>query len=201
VTKSKVISRLVELQPPILDAWLAERSRCILATAIGIDVLRHFDIDARPVSVQMDLWNKPWVDWVRAGKPGEGTITAVLDLERRGGYMLSAGDSSVPVPGGLQPGRWDGHLMVEVPGPTALLIDLDLQQFRRPAKGFNLPAAVVFHLTDPQGAEFTIPGGGKLRIETKRHDQSFTAAPDWNSQAKRQAVVKEVIRAIRSWGR
>lgn len=195
MTRGKVISRLIEQQPQILERELETRSRCILATSVGIDVLAAFGIDASPLSVKVDLVNAAWVKWVQDGKPG-----GITNLERCGGWALSAGyepgTSGAPYKP-PRPGHWDGHLVVELTGQKAV-IDLDMQQMNRPEKNIVLPSAVLLHLPDDDsGWEFNTPDGGKMLIQARREDDSFKGARDWWDKAKRKPMVDEVIRAIR----
>ena len=196
MTTSKVIRRLMAALPAVFAQREADgrmkRSRCILATAVGIDVLRAFDIKAVPMSVQLDVLNPAWVTWVNEGKPG-GQPT----LMARGGYALSAG---YPAGAGFttaltEPAGWDGHLMVYLPAQAALL-DLDAQQLNRPAHGIQIPVALMLK-TAGDISEFDTPGGGRMFVKAKPADQSFERAPDWWDRSRRWDLVQDITRAIR----
>lgn len=197
MTRLKTIQRLAKLQPAVFDRKKLAPSRCILATAVGVEVLGRFGVQARPLSVKLDLVNAAWVRWVQAGKPG-GQAAAL----KMGAWALAAGYP--PEAWGVQPnavakperGGWDGHLVVEVPG-NQCLIDLDMQQLNRPDKGIIMPDAAVLHLVEPDVGTYTTPDGGMLRVEAKREDLTFQAARDWWDRGNRADLVDEVERAVR----
>lgn len=193
MTRGKVIQRIIELQPVIFERQLGTPNRCILATSVGIDVLAHFGIDARPLSVKVQILNAAWVKWIRAGSPGGATLVGQMALKNAGGWAVVAGDEDGPEE---RPGHWNGHLVIELPGLRAVM-DLDLQQMARPQKGIVIPPAAVFHLADEHGGEYQTQDGGLVQITAKRGDESFRVARDWADQAKRRPLVDQVIRAIR----
>jgi len=194
VTRTKVIQRLAVQVPLVFRQHQLKATRCILATSVGLDVLRAFGIEARALSVKLDLVNAAWVRWVEAGKPGGDQ--AALKL---GAWALAAGypPEAWGVPKRVVPaGSWDGHLVIEVPA-MKVLIDLDMQQLNRADKGIVMPDAAVLHLVDSNVATYNTPDGGMLRIEARREDLSFQVARDWWDRPHRQGLVDEVIRGIR----
>ena len=183
MTQSKVLDRLVRYAPPILARAAAARHRCILATAVGLDVLAVFDVPAAPLAVLVDLVNQRYLDARAAG------FSAASAIATGGHVITTAPPEYTDVPGNA----WAGHLVICTHGG---LIDLDLQQFRRPAFGLELPAAAQFAWRDGLRArEFEVPGG-RLRYEVV-DDRSYEQSKDWYLPHRRAPIVGDVCRAIR----
>ena len=187
MTRSKVIDRLVTFGPPVIARWARTRARCILATAIGLDVLAAFEIAAEPWPVALTLANGIYLARIAAGEHPAMAVT-------RGGHVMQTADQEEY---DRRLGQWSGHLVIHVPAAEAL-IDLDLQQLARPERGIVLPAAVV--LAWPAGTrrrEYALPGGGQLAV-LATGDRTFTGGRDWTDAAKRAPLVEQVVRAIRA---
>jgi hypothetical protein len=182
----KVIDRLVTFGPAIIaeDPAVVCLSRCVLATAIGGDILDAFGIAWAPVPVHVTIANAAYLAAIDRGADPAVAIA-------RGGHVMTTRNA----PEG--PVNWAGHLILGVPA-QGVIVDLDLRQFTRPERTIDLPAAGLFPW--PAGArfrEFTSPEGIVLRYECT-NDRRFEAAPDWTRRARRARLVAAICRAIRS---
>lgn len=185
MTPGKVIERLVLFAPPVIAAYATERSRCVMATAIGVDVLHAFGIDAEPYPVRVEVRNGAFV---AAQRRGADVVTAIA----RGGHLLLTDDR----PTDPDSRYWAGHLMIHVPAQAALL-DLDFQQFGRPQHGIAACDAELFAWpTGTTAREFAGPNGARLTIEAT-DDRGFEVGGDWADRSRRVLLVDAVTRAIR----
>jgi hypothetical protein len=107
---------------------------CIAATAILIDLLDHFRLTARPLSVIATVFNPAMSE--RIDREGLPTLEeAERDWFPHGCYCLAVGV------GDPQPGKWPGHLVANL--AEKVLIDLTLDQADRPQYGILLPMPIV----------------------------------------------------------
>jgi hypothetical protein len=182
MTETKVIERLMTFAPAIIEAGTRVPNRCIAATAIGCAVLEAFGVKARPFPVLVEIANRAFVE---AKARGADEVTAVA----RGGHVLMI--SREPVPNG-----WCGHLVIHLPA-HALLMDLDFQQFRREAQQIAAAPAELFPW--PIGTTsraYTNPDGARMAIQATA-DRTWEASPDWSNPGRHEAMVCELVRAIR----
>lgn len=187
------------MAPPILEANSRTIQRCIMSTAVGVNVLQAFGItDARPLSLTLDVVNAAYLDWVREGKPG-----GIFEYQRRNCHVLSAGyppgtPGIQPIPDDARPG-WHGHVVVWVPS-VQTIIDLNMGGMSRPQKGMAMPDSAVLKLPTLEGFDYDLPNGGKMRIVGKADDWSFTDAKDWQMIAGQlnEPTTREVWRAVRA---
>lgn len=198
MTNSKVLTRLLQAHPAVFKAAQLHPSRCILATAVGVAVLQEFGIQAQGVSVRVDLFNKAFVDWKEGGEPG-----GYPGAEAAGGYMLSAGYSPDELPANTvinqyPAGRgWDGHLVMGLTlAGEDLIVDLDLQQMNRPARGIQVPDAAVFAWKNGQ-ATGRLPGGHVIAYAASPGNTTWQTAPDWAMVDRRTDLVMAVTRMVR----
>jgi hypothetical protein len=187
MTRAKVVGRLIAFTPPVLDACCQPIGRCILATAVGIEVLRAFDIDAAPLSVNVTLANAQYRQVL--GRGGD----AATAVARGGHLMLSANAAG----GAVQANEWGGHLVIAVPSQSVLL-DLDSRQFNRPRERIIVPPASIFAW--PAGTrqrEYREAGGVHLVIETVEDDR-YLRSPDWTDPGRRLPLARRLVHAIRA---
>ena len=185
MTPSKVIERLALFAPPVIAAYATERARCVIATAVGVDVLHAFGVDAEPYPVRVEVRNGAFE---AARRRGADPVTAIA----RGGHLLVTDDRP------LDPASrfWAGHLMIHLPAQAGLL-DLDFQQFARPQHAIAASDAEWFAWpTGTHGREFAGPSGARLVIEATG-DRGFEVGGDWADPRRRAPLVDAVTRAIR----
>ena len=185
MTSGKVIERLAQFAPPVIAAYATERARCVMATAVGVDVLHAFGVDAAPYPVRVELRNGAFE---AARRRGADPVTAIA----RGGHLLVTDDRP------LDPASkfWAGHLMIHLPA-QACLLDLDFQQFARPQYGIAAHEAECFAWpSGTNGREFAGPHGARIVIEATG-DRGFEIGGDWADPSRRAPLVDAVTRAIR----
>lgn len=190
VRPGKALRRVVEEAPRVFARMPLTRSRCVFATAVGVEALRELGVAAEPASVRTVLFNAAMRAWLEEGSPG-GEEEAI----RRGGYVLETEKNDAD-PIDWTAGRWRGHLVVRAAGH---LVDLDLQQMNRPQRGIRVPDAAAFAW--PEGSErrsYELPGGLLLGYELLPADRSFELVGDWrlDKPEKREAVAA-LVRAAR----
>jgi hypothetical protein len=176
-----VIDALVKLAPAVIALHAIKPNRCILATRVGCEVLRYFDVPHEPLVVNVKLVNAAMYAWGRDGYPGGAEAGKAL-----GAHMIEVHES-VPGPG------WSGHLVIEVAGG---IVDLDLQQFQRPAKAIDLPHAASFATSTAHDWVYEI-NGSHLWYIPRRGDTSFMRARDWYDHGDRMPAASLLIRAIK----
>ena len=193
MTAGKAIDRLVVFAPAIIAANAKPGGRCVLATAIGIDVLERFDVAAVPVSVRLRLANGAYLAHAERGMSAVGNVA-------NGGHLIDTGSDADPLTGTTTSDRgWHGHLVMALPGVS--LIDLDLQQLHRPQYGIVLPLAARFEwlglrVDRAAGREFPI-NGNRIRYDVRPNDQSWADAKDWIGVSRRRHIVDAIERCIR----
>lgn len=188
----EVLQEVTGLQPSTTLDGAGVQGRCILATKVGREVLHYFGILAHPVAVNLVAGNRPWLDWfvAQSGNPMPDGAWAVAASKN---YSGRTGNG------------WDGHLLLEIPGDPAQLLDLDFQQFARPTYGMDFPPTLLLPLAPAIRAEDyralrTVwwaddDSGCVLGIQqTQRTD--YRTAPDWQRYSHRQ-IIGPLIRAIR----
>lgn len=183
MTTEKALSRLLTFGPAVIAAHARVRSRCILATAVGLDVLTRFEIAAVELPVTVRIVNARFVKAVEAGA---SIATAIAT----GGHLM------VPAEGDeVDAKSWGGHLLLHLPG-RALLADLDFQQFNRPARGLRFRDAELFDWPAGTQRREYVRGGGRVEIQATE-DRTFERAPDWTEVERRAPLVAILCRAIR----
>jgi hypothetical protein len=198
MTPTKALRRIVAVLPAVIAPCMRSHGRCIAATRIGVEALRHFGVKAQPLAVDVQVFNAAAVQWVIEGQPG-GTDEFV----RRGCYYLSS--LRGPCAGERPPTRinvgptWDGHLVAHVPA-LGVIADFDFRQLARPEFGIvTAPAMVAGWDGDLQ--ECVLDGGARVlyrpRLDpmTGRPDEIWRESPDWTKPI--DDLVRVVVRAAR----
>lgn len=198
MTLTKLLNRLAERGPSVINKHTKPGPHCVLSTTVGQMALARFGVQAEPYPVAVIVCNQAWVDWRDSDYQG-----GVAEQQRRGAYLLSntpdfKGQSfsyvKIDKP-------WDGHLVLRVPKVQAL-IDLDLGAFNRPQHNIVLPPAIVAPLT-PEGfvsGTFTDKGitttiGYGPLVAPYAND--YLTARDWVERDRFAEHVDELVRAIR----
>jgi hypothetical protein len=158
---------LARARPIILEDWRADS--CIASTAICIDVLDYFGLDARPLACRTVVWNR----------------------------QLESGCWSVGIGhGDKRQGGWPGHLVALAAGD--LLLDLSLDQASRPQHNIELGALGVYLPEDYLAEGYECEAFGcHLYYEFLPADQSFRNANDWKATSRRRETVGTIIRAVK----
>ena len=179
------VPREIESRVSTADARATGRGRCVQATRVGIETLRYFGIEARPMVTLMMTGNEAWVQWMLAGQPQpmpDEVWSVGINPEHR------PEDRGYPA-----------HLVMRIGG---LLLDLDSGLYARPERGIHLPPTVLTpFVVQDEGrpiAAVDLPGGGAVIY----HDRSAYAVPppDFRSIGAWKATAKwagPVIRRMR----
>jgi hypothetical protein len=186
VRPTKLLRRLAEWAPAIIAAEPLERTRCILATRVGLEALEILGVEAEPLSVVTGIMNAAFLRWAEEGFPGGPDEGA-----RRRVRILETEDRPLGLP--FDGKGWRGHLVIRAGG---LLVDLDAQQFERPDYAIHLPPGLLLEWGPyPDGRRlYRLPGGGVLRVTARPEDRSYQEAGDWRRGAPR--LVQALVRAV-----
>lgn len=203
LTPLEIVQRLAYIAPAKINEIAKPGPHCVLATAVGVKVLRMFDINAVPFPVEVTVCNQQWMDWAKADFAPDGSPEEQL---RRGAHIITnKPDWNGQTLPSLNPpsGRgWDGHLVVRVVDLN-LLVDLDLGSFRRPTKGIIVPDSVVAPLT-PQ---LTVVGGygdgtTMTHVSYKPlvapYADDYQTSRDWSEDHRYEDVVFDLEMRIRT---
>lgn len=177
MNREDILDALVEAQP-LIAARCIERS-CILSTNVGIRALRYFGISAKPLSVDVQIFNPTFIKLYSKGitKPDE---------------LIAGGARMIAIDLGNHNGGWGGHLMIDL--DEGDLLDLSFGQFSRPQKSMPMPAVGCFKEFDPSRACTYWLNECAVKIEVV-NDQTYIHAPDWKREYR--DIVGQVIRAMK----
>lgn len=149
---------------------------CINAARVGVEVLKRLGVPAKPVSVRIFLFNRFAWDLYRKGVP--------IGTWPEHAWSLGVGDRD----GFDEPGRWNGHLMVEGDG---FLLDLSARQFDRPGRiVVNEPWVIPPLRYDPDA--YTDELGQVLLVKRWPQANGWRNAGGWIN--RRMAVEHEALR-------
>lgn len=111
--------------------------RCINVTRITIDVLKHFGIQAKPLSVHFWAFNQKWYDRVQAGIPEPKTEEELQAWVAEGASSLGIDTKA------KNPDKYPGHVVTIA---QERLIDAACGQFNRPEYDVHIPGILVSDL-------------------------------------------------------
>jgi len=168
---------------------------CLFSTALAIDVLSTFGIEAKPLKVSLLCFNKPF--WERMSSTNSLPQT---ERERKaweeeiGAYALGLG---VPDPKKKGPSL---HVVCYTE-PDHIMIDLSVDQINRPKHGIVVEPAYG-HVDEAflKGQEreyFSTKAGVMLCYEAEPWDNFFFMAPDWADKSRRAKLAKKVETIMR----
>lgn len=200
-----VIDALVNVGRPAMSPTWGPDS-CIAAAAITIEALDAFGYRARPVAVETQVynaiaaaWRESWPDGRRTGDPPEGAWSVGLGMVESG-----------PVaPSGLRKrGLTTGREVHVVALAGTYVIDLSIDQARRPKRGLGMVRPMAFDLGDDSGVArflagesvgWTLDGWTVIHKARPRSVTWWMDSPNWRRRdaAIRSRVVGAVIRAVR----
>ena len=197
--QAAVVEALVECAPPVIAALATEPRRCLLASALGLEVLRYYEVPARPVLAFVGCLNAAWVEHVERRHAAGLAMLPEAEVRATGAHCVIA--SNLAVGPGIS-----GHVLLRLEGA---LVDLDMQQFRRPQHAIHVPDAAV--LEYPEGKEdsietattsYPLEGGGRLVVQVVPGEEPWLArrAKDWHraQRGEWRHEVGLIIRAMRA---
>jgi hypothetical protein len=178
---------------------------CIAMTKLGIDALRYFRLDAKPVPVKVLALNPTLGAWVQEGH----TLDETAEWPE-GSFAVALGHGVDPNTArqrrmramGRMPG-WDGHLVIGV--DDHVLIDLSMSQMRRNNRNIILPDTAILRVESPfEGLTESVVfdfGECVVAYDPDPTNVGYRDAPDWKltgGGAFHRALVGQVIRAMKA---
>ncbi len=179
-----LVDRLVGVAPAYLPPPRAGRGYCILASRIGVEVLRYFGVAARVMPCEAFAYNA-----VAAGASDAGEV-------REGAVVVARSMRSLVV--ARSAGGWWGHMVV-VLEREGTMVDLDLRQFRQEAHGILVPDAASFAWDGDGLHAYPLEAGGRIVYVPRPEDRSHRRG-DWTAGRLTRAarpLVGAIIRRVR----
>lgn len=194
-----ILGRLQEVARAVIRRDFRADS-CIGSTRTVTRVLEHFGISAKPLPVQVYIYNKSYVDAVERGDwpPTFDQVMFRHWCDRNGAWAIGVGvwDEAE----GLKPGQYGGHLVAFLP-KHHLLIDASLDQAVRPQRGIVLPDVLQI----PTTAEFEegaaslsgVVNNCVLRYHQHNDEGRYLRSPDWADPKRTRKATEDILRYIR----
>jgi hypothetical protein len=178
---------LGELVPPAITKlypWHA--GCCILATRVAIEVAAHYGIEARPLPVQVLLYNEAFRRHLEAREE--------LDVhnwyQQDGSHSIGLGFGAPE----MGADKWAGHLIVTADG---LFADLSIRQAERLERKIVTGGFLVGpYRPGLQAWEAVNDHGTAIQYKTSAN-MAYTAAPDWCDPKRRRQLAGPIIREVR----
>lgn len=187
----RIVEALMGIAPTAILTALPRRwptdGRCVIATRVGIEALRYFGIEAKPLVSAAMAGNAAWARWYHEGRPmpwpdevwnvGVGIDAEYVENDHR------------------RPTGFNAHLVVLAEldeGPV--VIDLDSGQFARPDRSILPLDATVGWWRDDTIAVVELAEEGVLIYKRHLDPPPFKQAPDWKGG---KSIAGPVIRLMR----
>lgn len=178
---------------------------CIASTRITIEVMKNLGIRARPLSVEVMVFNKQFHETVQA--EGWPTVTG-KDFEdwcdRHGAWSVGIDRSQ-----SRGEDRWPGHLTAVV-GNKPYLVDASADQLNRPHKGIEMPGVFVTPLeqsgfvTGWEPMIFVRESEGEVDMVTRYmafpKDKTYRNSRDWSDPKRFMPVVERILKRLDKTG-
>jgi hypothetical protein len=184
-----------------LDGTPHRAARCIASSRALITLLKRFDIPAKPMPVDVEVYNSVAFEWKQQGAP----------------YPSPRGARSVAInpDEGVAGKGWNGHLIVRV--AKRWMIDANPQQFERDGSDggglLHMPTVWMWDYperwtpkTHDQTTAFGMasklaphprhPGYPYIEIRQRPDNVRYTTAPDWLDPVVGLDVMEEALRSI-----
>ena len=164
---------------------------CINATRVLLDVFRHFDMKARPLSVECAVHNKMLVDFIAAHNGVMPAEEVVDEWYEKGAWGVRIEGEVVTKDRG-----WAGHLVGIV--QDRWLVDSSSGQMSRPEKGIHLPPILVapatrLFLKARERCILNGPEGAVILYGAKLDDKSYETASGFQRHDFNREVAAEII--------
>jgi hypothetical protein len=125
----RLVPRAVDNFIPSEYAVEHKLGRCLPATRIGMEALRYFGVNAKPLPMKVVAGNYAWMEWI---------------LENPGATYHDMPDEAWAVGVGHRENHGPGvdvHVVLNV--EDEIMLDLDARQLSRPAKGMPVPDTIL----------------------------------------------------------
>lgn len=206
-----VIDTLVEVgREPILEHFTLDS--CIASTRIALDVLEYFGVHGKALPLTMLLLNGEAISLIEGGMAmddlGQHLLQYPADQEG-GPWSIGLGAGGDPMPG-----KWAGHLVVELVRDR-VLVDMSADQISRPHKQMHLEPMVwqvddePWWLGQETRSKFQVyenAAGHRLAVMFDREPpdpEGFKRTQNWRRKARGDTLVipmvtAEIIRRIKT---
>jgi hypothetical protein len=162
---------------------------CIVSTAVGIDILNHFNVMAEPLAVRTSIFNEPFASRLSKLQSWPNK-KQVEEWSKEGSYSVGIGF------GAQQVDKWAGHLVVLV--EKQFILDLSIDQASRPQYNMVLNPFLV-----EVNKEF-FSGTPKvfnlnqcvIRIDLLKDNKDYLLTPDWEFKNRRSKIVTRLLQII-----
>lgn len=190
--------RTIELLPavtwPIVRRY-TEADCCIWASRIGMDVLKHFGIKARCITVNFYCANAAFMEqMMKHGRmPRDKAELEEWHKENGATNMGVVSDDD----DAKNWDRYNGHVVTFLPDDN-IIIDLSSEQFNRPQYGITVEPAprkvpVGWELLESEEAHYDLPGGGVAVYKARPDQRGYIFTQAWVDSPGRRMVVPETI--------
>lgn len=181
----EAVLAVVEVARPIILSQYRKDS-CVASTRIGLGAFRRLGIPARPLPVEVAIFNPTMARLLR-----EGTHPTLALADPRAWSVGAGPDDSTP----LKPKGWKGHLVILT---ESFLVDLSLDQFARPERNLDLEPIA---LPRPEGWPDEVKDWATWRTDAgieimyrSIEDWRWRNSPDW--RRKRDDLTAEIEEII-----
>ena len=164
---------------------------CIVGTRVAVEVLRHYELRAEPMAVQVQVYNPAYVESVERGK----SLDAIADDPEC--WSAQLGFTGQP----QADGELDMHVVALVEG--RMLLDLTLDQCSAPEHNVVLTPGVFNELSPDfaSGGTMIYPVNGCNVVYTAHpKEKGYLTAPYWTERVHREPFVRATLRRIRGSG-
>lgn len=194
----KIIDGFMIYAPAIISKTVRIPNHCILSTAITIDVMRNFGIQATPMPVKVEVFDpvttKSYYKKM-VKKPNTNWTPRDAVSSRSHIIFIGYGNGKSPAV---------GHLVsvLDIEPEPGVLIDLSVTQASRPEKGINIRP-----LVSPVTSEFRSfkevlivetekPNNCILLYNPDPNNSEIFNSGDWIDKKRREQIVKTITFAI-----
>lgn len=205
--RTRIVDTVAHVVPKVLDTITTGPNYCVLATRVGIEVLRAYNVRCQPLAVKLDALPPVYVERMKQGRRPDAPGEDVDEWKEAGAYGVTLGRTEeIDGPDAEYVG-WDGHVGILVFGPTAmspntgrLFVDLTLKQVQRPERnliveaiGFEVPRGWE-HTTERHA--WTLRNGTMVQYEADPENRRYLTAPDWANVSKVRMVGANVAAMV-----
>jgi hypothetical protein len=193
----KQIAALALVARPVLEGIGYQSNCCVLASRAALDVLKGWDIKARPLLCEVVAANFAF----RSG--GRDPVTAYV-VQCDAGIDIKPGEREMrEKAGGL-----NGHVVLAAKvGRRHMLLDMSAWGFSRPTRDIHIPSGVVFDsrgpiITPKWQLSVDLKGMGCMlyRSHPAPERERFQSASDWTLPTdKHQEMHRGTVAALRQY--
>ena len=147
----------IQRRNPLAVQRAARRGSCVQSTRVGIEALRYFGVEAKPLVTLLMTGNAAWVEWMGQDVPPLPMPDPVWAV---GTDPEQQGERGYPA-----------HLVIAYDGG---LLDLDAGFYTRPERHIHIPPTVFLPLMEP--------GPNGVIAATSLKDEGVLFYREWKSE-------------------